>query len=39
MGSDIVLVMYAYIPELNMVLTKFYRNLANMVDRIINNKV
>ena len=34
MGSDIVLAMHAYIPEQNLVLTKFYRNLVNMVNGI-----
>ena len=34
MGSD--LVMHAYIPERNVVLTKFYRSLVNSVNGIIN---
>ena len=32
MGYDLVLAMNAYIPEKNVVLTKFYRNLVNMVN-------
>ena len=39
MGFYLVLAMHAYIPELNEVLTKFYRNLVNMVNGIINKKV
>ena len=32
MGSDVALAMHAYIPERNVVLTKFNRNLVNMVN-------
>ena len=34
MRVDLVLAMHSYIPEQNLVLTKFYRNLVNMVNGI-----
>ena len=39
MVSDLILAMHTCIPEWNVVLTKFYSNLVNIVNGINNNKV
>ena len=35
MRSDLVLAMHTFIPEQTVPLTKYYRNLVNMVNEII----
>ena len=35
--SHLVLAIHAYIPELTVTLTKYYRNIVNMVNGIIKS--
>ena len=36
-SSDLVLAKHAYIPELTVTLTKYYRNIVNMLNGIIKS--